>query len=61
MVAPEEDGGELDLNAYVRRLMKQVEVDLGREIEWAAVNHFDTGPPHAHVVIRGVDQETGES
>ncbi len=59
VVAPE-DGGELDLNAYVRRLMKQVEVDLGREIEWAAVNHFDTGHPHAHVVIRGVDRNGRE-
>jgi type IV secretory pathway VirD2 relaxase len=28
--------------------------DLGRKLEWAAVNHHDTGHPHAHVVIRGV-------
>lgn len=59
VVAPE-DGRELDLSVYVRRLMKQVEVDLGRELEWAAVNHFNTGHPHAHVVIRGVDRDGRE-
>jgi type IV secretory pathway VirD2 relaxase len=51
-----EDAGELDLTAYVRRLMTRVEQDLGREVEWAAVNHYDTGHPHAHIVVRGVDR-----
>jgi type IV secretory pathway VirD2 relaxase len=54
IVSPE-DGGELDLTVYVRRLMATVERDLGRKLEWAAVNHYNTGHPHAHVVIRGVD------
>jgi hypothetical protein len=35
--------------------MRRVERDLGRPIEWAAVNHHDTEHPHAHVVVRGVD------
>jgi hypothetical protein len=29
-------------------------------VEWAAVNHYDTEHPHAHVVIRGVDREGRE-
>ncbi len=37
--------------------MRRVERDLGRPIEWAAVNHHDTDHPHAHVVVRGVDLE----
>ena len=53
IVSPE-DARDLDLTEYVRDLMKRVEVDLGRRIEWAAVNHFDTEHPHAHVVVRGV-------
>jgi type IV secretory pathway VirD2 relaxase len=53
IVSPE-DARDLDLTDYVRELMKRVEVDLGRRIEWAAVNHFDTEHPHAHVVVRGV-------
>ena len=48
-----EDARDLDLTEYVRELMKRVEVDLGRRIEWAAVNH-DTDHPHAHVIVRGV-------
>jgi type IV secretory pathway VirD2 relaxase len=55
IVSPE-DAGELDLTAYVRRLMTRVEQDLGRKVEWAAVNHHDTGHPHAHIVVRGVDR-----
>jgi type IV secretory pathway VirD2 relaxase len=53
MVSPE-DGGELDLTVYIRRLMARVEADVGRKLEWAAVNHYNTANPHAHVVIRGV-------
>jgi type IV secretory pathway VirD2 relaxase len=55
VVSPE-DAGELDLTAYVRQLMATVERDLGRKLEWAAVNHYDTDHPHAHVVLRGVDR-----
>jgi type IV secretory pathway VirD2 relaxase len=56
IVSPE-DAGDLDLAGYVRELMKRVETDLGRSIEWAAVNHHDTDHPHAHVVVRGVCRE----
>jgi type IV secretory pathway VirD2 relaxase len=51
---------ELDLTDYVRRLMARVEKDLGRRVEWAAVNHHDTGHPHAHIVMRGVDRDGQE-
>ena len=44
IVSPE-DGSELDLTDYVRRLMATVERDIGRKVEWAAVNHYDTEPP----------------
>jgi type IV secretory pathway VirD2 relaxase len=59
IVSPE-DASELDLMAYVRRLMDRVERDLGRGIEWAAVNHFNTDHPHAHVVVRGVGRDGHE-
>jgi YD repeat-containing protein len=59
IVSPE-DGAELDLTAYVRRLMATVERDLGCRMEWAAVNHHDTGHPHTHVLIRGVDRDGRE-
>jgi type IV secretory pathway VirD2 relaxase len=59
IVSPE-DAAELDLTDYVRRLMATVEQDIDRTLEWAAVNHYDTEHPHAHVVIRGVDREGRE-
>jgi hypothetical protein len=43
IVSPE-DARDLDLTDYVRELMKRVERDLGRSIEWAAANHRVTTP-----------------
>ena len=60
IVSPE-DGADLsDLSAYTRDLMAQVETDLGTRLDWVAVNHHNTGHPHVHVIIRGVD-ELGEN
>ena len=56
IVSPE-DARDLDLTDYVKELMKRVECDLGRSLEWAAVNHHDTEHPHAHVLVRGVCRE----
>ena len=60
IVAPE-DGPQLsDLRSFTRDLMRQVEQDLATKLDWVAVDHFNTGHPHTHVVIRGVD-ELGEN
>jgi type IV secretory pathway VirD2 relaxase len=51
-----EDGAEYpDLKPYVRRLITQVEQDLGTKLDWVAVDHFNTERPHTHIVLRGVD------
>ena len=52
IVSPE-DASELDLTTYTRDLMVQVETDLGRQLDWVAVNHHNTDNPHTHIVIRG--------
>jgi type IV secretory pathway VirD2 relaxase len=55
IVAPE-DGDRLeDLRGFTRDLMAQMEADLGTKLDWMAVDHFNTGHPHSHVVIRGKD------
>jgi type IV secretory pathway VirD2 relaxase len=52
-----EDGVEYpDLKPYVRRLMSQVETDLGTKLDWVAVDHFNTERPHSHIMLRGVDE-----
>jgi hypothetical protein len=35
--------------------MERVGLDIGRRLEWAAVNHYDTDNPHVHLVVRGLD------
>jgi type IV secretory pathway VirD2 relaxase len=56
-----EDGSEYpDLKPYIRRLMTQMESDLGTRLDWVAVDHFNTAHPHTHIMLRGVD-ESGQN
>ena len=58
IVVSPEDGDQLaDLKPYIRRLMTQIEKDLGTSLEWIAADHFDTGTPHTHILLRGSDEE----
>lgn len=51
-----EDGADYtDLKPLTRRLMGQMESDLGTKLDWVAVDHFNTGHPHTHIMLRGVD------
>jgi type IV secretory pathway VirD2 relaxase len=51
-----EDGDQYsDLKPFVRRLMTQMEEDLGTKLDWVAVDHFNTGHPHSHIMLRGKD------
>jgi type IV secretory pathway VirD2 relaxase len=59
IVAPEDGSEYEDLKPLVRRLMEQAERDLGTKLDWVAVDHFNTGNPHSHVLVRGKD-ETGK-
>lgn len=53
-----EDGAEYpDLKPFVRRLMTQMEEDLGTRLDWVAVDHFNTGNPHTHIMLRGIDDQ----
>jgi type IV secretory pathway VirD2 relaxase len=57
IVSPD-DGNQLtDLKPFVRDLMRQKERDLETKLDWVAVDHHNTGHPHAHVVIRGKDDQ----
>jgi len=60
IVAPE-DGAQLDdLKPFIRDLMQQAESDFGTKLEWVAVDHFNTGHPHTHIIIRGRDDKGGD-
>ncbi|WP_363316892.1 DUF3363 domain-containing protein [Chelatococcus sp.] len=60
IVSPEEGADLTDLTAHTRDLMKQIEADLGMKLDWVAVNHYNTGHPHVHVIVRGKD-DLGEN
>ncbi len=56
IVSPE-DGLEYDdLKSLTRRLMERAEEDLGTRLDWVAVDHFNTGHPHSHIIVRGKDE-----
>ena len=57
IVAPE-DGPAFDhLRDFTRDLMAKMEEDLGTTLDWVAVDHFDTGHPHSHILVRGITED----
>ena len=60
IVSAEEGELYADLKPFVRRIMTQMEQDLGTKLDWVAVDHFNTGHPHSHIMLRGKD-DRGEN
>ncbi|CDX38048.1 conjugal transfer protein TraI [Mesorhizobium sp. LCM 4577] len=60
IVAPEDGIEYSDLKRLTRRLMAQMQEDLGTRLDWVAVDHFNTGHPHTHIIVRGKD-DRGEN
>lgn len=55
IVSPDDAERLADLRAYTRDLMRDAEVDLGTRLDWVAVDHWNTGHPHIHILVRGRD------
>lgn len=53
VISPEYAGRLHDLTAYVREVMAHCEGYVGGELQWVAIDHWDTPNPHAHLVVRG--------
>ena len=54
VIVSAERGSDLpDLTSYVREFMGRVQKDLGTELQWIGVHHFNTDNVHTHLVIRG--------
>jgi type IV secretory pathway VirD2 relaxase len=54
IVAPEDSNEMADLRGFTRDLMRQVENDLETRLDWIAIDHYNTGHPHTHIIVRGV-------
>lgn len=53
-----EEGVDLsDLRQTTRDLMAQMEADLQTRLDWIAVDHYNTGHPHSHILVRGVTDQ----
>lgn len=53
IVSPDDGDRLADLKSFVRDLMLDIERDLETKLDWVAVDHYNTGHPHSHIVIRG--------
>lgn len=55
IVSPDDGDRYEDLKPLTRRLMAQMEKDLGTPLDWVAVDHVNTAHPHTHIIVRGRD------
>lgn len=53
IVSPEDASEMQDLRAFTREMMTDMARDLGTELDWVAVDHWNTDNPHVHVLVRG--------
>lgn len=57
IVSPEDATQMADLKDFTRDLMVQMQKDLGTHLDWVAVEHWNTGQPHIHIIVRGVGDD----
>ncbi len=50
----------LPLQQWTRDVMHAIERDLGRPLQWMAIDHHNTTHPHVHVCVRGIDRDGQE-
>lgn len=54
IVSPDDALEMSDLRSFTKDLVGQMEEDLGTELDWVAVDHWNTEHPHVHLIVRGV-------
>ncbi len=54
IVSPDDVGEMGDLKSFTRDLVGQMEKDLATPLDWVAVDHWNTGHPHVHLIVRGI-------
>ncbi|HUD53085.1 relaxase/mobilization nuclease RlxS [Parvibaculum sp.] len=56
IVSAEDSAQYEELKGFTRRFMARMEEDLGTRLDWVAVDHYNTGHPHTHIMLRGKDE-----
>jgi type IV secretory pathway VirD2 relaxase len=54
LIVSPEFGERADLIRLTRDLMRRMAQDLATELEWIAVEHYNTEHPHVHIAVRGL-------
>jgi type IV secretory pathway VirD2 relaxase len=54
LIVSPEFGERVDLSRLTCDLMQHMAKDLGTDLEWVAVEHYNTEHPHIHIVISGL-------
>ncbi|QQM29654.1 DUF3363 domain-containing protein [Martelella lutilitoris] len=54
IVSPDDALEMADLKSFTRDLVGQMEKDLDTQLDWVAVDHWNTEHPHVHLIVRGV-------
>jgi type IV secretory pathway VirD2 relaxase len=57
IISPEGGAAYDDLKPFTRDVMARLETDLDTNLDWVAAEHYDTGRPHIHVVVRGAMED----
>lgn len=57
LILSPDDADLINVREHVRKVMAEMERDLGTKLQWVAVEHDNTPRLHAHIVLRGVRQE----
>lgn len=58
LIISPENGHEIDdFEGYIVRVMDRVQEDLDTKLSWVSAVHYDTDNHHAHVVLRGKDDQ----
>lgn len=53
IVSPDDATELSDLRSFTHDLVARMEGDLGTRLDWVAVDHWNTGHPHVHLIVRG--------
>jgi hypothetical protein len=61
ILSPAQNEPVEDWRVWTRAVLHDMENQIGKDVDWYAVQHHNTDDPHVHVVIRGtgIDHETG--
>ncbi|MAS14764.1 MAG: type VI secretion protein [Nitratireductor sp.] len=54
IVSPDDALEMADLRSFTRDLVGQMEKDLDTQLNWVAVDHWNTEHPHVHLIVRGI-------